>query len=570
MTSDLIGTSFAASPSPVQGASFTGVIAKFTDADKNTDPTQYAASINWGDGTSSQGMITTDPSGGFDVSGTHTFAQAGPIRITAQVGDTDGDAVSVSTTNVVAQAPLASFGVSIRPTKNRVVSKATVAAFVDSDPSLKASAFSATINWGDGQSSAGTIVVDKPIDGFRITGSHKYKSSGSFTVSTSIQQGPAGLSSTFTETNLISDGAVAADHVNPSFVNPWGLVAPKPSAFWDTNNGTGTSSVFDASGNVNTSLPIVTIPPPAGGTGPSAPSGIVNNTTKAFVVSDGTSSGPASFIFATEDGTISGWNPQVATNGSPPPSVNAVLEVDNSSSGAVYKGLAILNVPAGSSLAAGQYLFATNFHSGNLDVFDSSFKPVTLPAGAFEDPTIPAGFAPFGIQTIGGNLFVTYAKQDGEQHDDVAGPGNGYVDVYSSTGALLMRLGGTTTQPELNSPWGVIQAPANFGAFSNDILVGNFGDSHISAFDPVTGAFLGQLTNTQGQPLTLDGNSSGDSKGLWGIFDFSGGTGSSADTLYFATGFNDESDGLFGALTPTQVATTIANTSVTAGRPRGK
>jgi uncharacterized protein (TIGR03118 family) len=570
MSSNLIGSSFPIAPSPVKGVPFTGVVARITDADKNTDPGQYAASIQWGDGKASRGIITADPSGGFDVSGTHTFANAGPFRITAQVGDTDGDVVSVSTTNIVAQAPITAAGVAVHPTRGGVVSRVTVASFVDPDSSLKPSSFSATIDWGDGTVSKGTIVAARAKHSFKVLGSHTYKKSGTFSVSTAIQQGSAVVSSSFTATNLISDGAVAADHIDPSFVNPWGLVAPNPGAFWDSNNGTGTSTVFSAPGNVSMALPVVTVPPPAGSTDSSTPTGIVNNQSKGFVVSDGTTSGPAAFIYSTEDGTIAGWNPRVATNGSSPPSVHAVLAVDNSGSGAVYKGLTILNVPAGSSLAAGQYLFATNFHSGALDAFDSAFKPVTLPAGAFEDATIPAGYAPFGIQAIGGDLYVTYAKQNSEKHDDVAGAGNGFVDVYSASGLLLMRLGGTTRQAELNSPWGLIQAPSAFGRFSNDLLVGNFGDSHVSAFDPVTGAFLGQLTNSQERPLTLDGGFSGpDSKGLWGLFDFGSGTGSPS-TVYFNSGFNDEGDGVFGTLTPTEVATATADTRVSVVLKRGR
>ncbi len=453
-------------------------------------------------------------------------------------------------------------GVPVRAPKGGAVSRATVATFVDSDASLKASAFSATIDWGDGTVSKGTIVAAKAKHTFKVVGSHKYKASGSFSVSTTIQQGSAVVSSSFTATNLISDGAVPADHLDADLVNPWGLVAPNPGDFRDGNNGTGTATVFSAQGNVSTGLPVVTIPPPAGSTDPSTPTGVVSNQSKGFVVSDGTTSGPAAFIYATEDGTISGWNPRVATNGSSPPSVRAVLAVDNSSTGAVYKGLTIFNVPAGSPIPAGQYLFATNFHSGAIDAFDSSFKPVALPAGTFQDSTIPVGYAPVGIQTIGGDLYVTYAKQDDDKHDDVAGAGNGFVDVYSASGLLLMRLGGMTRQAELNSPWGLIQAPSDFGHFSNDILVGNFGDSHVSAFDPLTGAFLGQLTNSQGKPLTLDGGFSGpDSKGLWGIFAFSSGTGSPS-TVYFTSGFNDEGDGVFGTLTPTEVATATAGARV--------
>lgn len=303
------------------------------------------------------------------------------------------------------------------------------------------------------------------------------------------------------------------------------------------------------------------VPPPTGAAGPSAPSGIVSNSTSSFVVSQGSASGPAAFIFVTEDGTISGWNPKVGGTGAGP-STNAVLAVDNSATGAVYKGVAILNVPTGTALAAGPTLFVTNFHAGTIEAYSSSFAAENLPAGAFTDPAIPAGFAPIGIQTIGGNLYVTYAKQDSAKHDDVAGAGNGYVDVYSPTGVLLQRLGGGGSQPELNSPWGVVTAPASFGPFSNAILVGNFGDSHINVFNPTTGAFLGQLDGQNGEPLVMNGGFQGtDSKGLWALLDFPTGTGP-AGTLYFTAGLNDESDGLFGTLTYTQVAMATASSTV--------
>jgi uncharacterized protein (TIGR03118 family) len=227
----------------------------------------------------------------------------------------------------------------------------------------------------------------------------------------------------------------------------------------------------------------------------------------------------------------------------------------------VYKGLTTVTFSGtGGALPAGQYLFATNFRSGNIDVFDSQFNPVSLPAGAFKDPSLPAGYAPFGIQAIGNLVYVTYAKQDAAKHDDVAGVGNGYVDVYSLSGNRVMRLGGMGVQPELNSPWAVVKAPATFGAFANDILVGNFGDSHISAFNPVTGAFLGQLSDAQGHPLVLAGGEQGaDTKGLWGL-SFGNGNGSgSTNTLYFNTGFNDEGDGLFGSLTPSSIASASAS-----------
>ncbi|MGO9464210.1 MAG: TIGR03118 family protein [Isosphaeraceae bacterium] len=562
MASDLIGISAPISPMPVEGAPFTAVVARFTDADGNTDAAQYAASINWGNGRVTRGSIVADPKGGFDVIGSYTYARTGVFRITAQIGDTDGDSVSVSTSNVVTEAAITATGTTIHPTRLQSLLNVVVATFTDADHSLKASDFSATINWGDGQTSPGAIVVDRAIGGFEVLGAHKYRVMGTFSVDTTIRQGKAAINTYYASSNLISDGAVAADHVNPNLVNPWGLAAPNPGDFWDGNNGVGTSSLFDSAGNVNTGLPFVTIPPPAGSTGTSAPSGVVFNGGGSFAITNGTTSGSSIFLFATEDGTISGWNPKVSTNGSSP-SNQAFLAVDDSASGAVFKGLTILTVPAGSALPAGRYLFATDFHNGVIDAFDQNFNPVTLPAGAFHDPAIPAGFAPFGIQSVGGNLYVTYAKQDPAKHDDVAGPGNGFVDVYSPSGALLERLGGGGTQLELNSPWGVTVAPADFGQFSNDILVGNFGDSHINAFDPTTGKFLGQLTDATGKPLDQDGGVPGsDSKGLWSVFGFPAATGNPSNSIFFTSGFNDENDGLFGSLTAVQVAMASAGSSV--------
>ena len=216
--------------------------------------------------------------------------------------------------------------------------------------------------------------------------------------------------------------------------------------------------------------------------------------------------------------------------------------------GAVYKGL------AQASINGATRLYATNFRSGKVDVFDSSFNPVTadkLAPGAFTDSHIPAGFAPFGIQTINGNLYVTYAKQDAAHHDDVEGVGNGFVDVYDPNGKLLQRV---AAQGKLDSPWGETVAPAGFGRFSGALLVGNFGNSHVNAFDLRTGKFLGQLTGTNGKPLVLNGGfqntNPNDTKGLWGITFDNGVPAGNTNTLYFTSGINDEADGLFGNVTP--------------------
>jgi hypothetical protein len=238
--------------------------------------------------------------------------------------------------------------------------------------------------------------------------------------------------------------------------------------------------------------------------------------------------------------------------------------VNSSPSGAVYKGITI------GTVGGADFLYVTNFNSGKVEVYDSTFTPHTFSATQFTDSNLPAGYAPFGIQAIGGNIDVTYALQNAQKHDDVAGPGNGFVDVYSPSGVLMQRLGGGGLQPELNSPWGIALAPSNFGKFSNDLLVGNFGDSHVSAFDPTSGAFLGQLADAQGHPLALLGGFKGSSvKGLWGLRFGNGGTAGPTNTLFFASGINDEMDGLYGALTANSVSTASASSVVGVSEENG-
>jgi uncharacterized protein (TIGR03118 family) len=234
----------------------------------------------------------------------------------------------------------------------------------------------------------------------------------------------------------------------------------------------------------------------------------------------------AVFLFATEDGTISAWAPGLSPND------QAVLAVDSSgaSPSAVYKGL-VFGVNA-----SGVFLFATNFRAGRIDVFDHTYHSAVTD-GTFTDPNIPAGFAPFGIQNINGDLFVTYAKQDSRQHDDVAGKGNGFVDVFDTEGHLLRRF---ASRGDLNSPWGVARASYAFGGFSGDILVGNFGDGRINVFDS-DGNSLGQLQDAKGKKIAIDG--------LWTLT-LGGGAKSSSDTLFFTAGPNGETDGLFGTITP--------------------
>ncbi len=570
LASALVASSAPLAALPVEGKSFTGVVAKFTDADKNTDLTQYSAVINWGDGHTSTGTISADATAGFDVAGTHTYALKGVYRIAVKIDDKDGASATANTSNIVTDAALTATSVGITATKGMALKNVVVANFTDANPQGRLAGYVATIAWGDGTSSAGTVVA-KPGGGFKVLGSHTYNKIGAFTVGVSIRDGGAGPVATqaYAMENLISDGKVAADHTNSTLVNPWGLVASTTSPFWDTNNGSGNSILFDGAGNQITAIPQVVVPPPTGAGGASAPTGIVFNNTAAnptaFLVSNGTASAPAVFIFATEDGTIAGWNPGISSNNTAP-STQSFFGVDNSASGAVYKGLAEMTIPAGSALATGPYLFATNFHSGQIDVFDQNFHAATLPAGAFHDPLIPAGYAPFGIQALNGNIYVTYALQDANKHDDVAGAGHGYVDVFNANGYLIQRLGGPGAQPELNSPWGMTMAPQGFGKFSGDILVGNFGDSHVNAFNPTTGAFLGQLVNAQNQPLVLDGGLAF-SKGLWGLAFGNGGAAGPKTTLFFTSGINGEADGLFGSVTPVTISTTAAASTANVKAP---
>lgn len=338
---------------------------------------------------------------------------------------------------------------------------------------------------------------------------------------------PATARAQYKQVNLVSDGAVPAAVIDPSLVNPWGISFSATSPFWISDNGAGVSTLYKGDG---TKIPLtVTIPGPTGSPSGfvSAPTGQVENGSRSFQVKSGD---PAIFIFATEDGTISGWNP--AAN-----PTTAILKVDNSTLGAVYKGLA-----RGNAFSSGRVLYATDFHNARINVFDEKFKPITV-AGGFVDPGVPAGYAPFGIRNIGNYLYVTYAVQNAAAHDDVAGPGNGLVDIFDQDGFLIKRL---VSNGVLNSPWGLAQAPANFGIFSNMLLVGNFGDGRINVFDPASGDYMGAIDDMLGNPITLEG--------LWAITFGSGTAAGATNKLYFTSGpgnppgsgMNIESHGLVG------------------------
>jgi len=321
-------------------------------------------------------------------------------------------------------------------------------------------------------------------------------------------------------TRLVSDRTGVAEHQDPNLVNAWGLVAGPSTPWWVANNGTDTSTLYDGAGN-----PIPLVVKVAG-----APTGTVFNGGSGFVVSHEGAPGPSLFLFATENGTIRGWSPAVPP---PAPSGQSFKVVDRSGRGAIYKGLAIASTPSGDRL------YATDFHNARVDVFDESFNLVTM-AGAFRDPELPSGYAPFGIQAIRGNIFVTYAKQDADAEDDVAGAGFGFVDRYSKQGELLQRV---ASRDVLDAPWGLAMAPDRFGEFGGDLLVGNFGDGTINAFQRESDGdfeFDGTLQRRNGTVMSI--------QGLWALRFGNGDAAGPRTSLFFTAGPNDEQHGLFGKI----------------------
>ena len=313
----------------------------------------------------------------------------------------------------------------------------------------------------------------------------------------------------------------AASNVDPNLVNAWGLSRSSGSPWWISDNGTGLSTLYNAAGTPQ-SL-VVTIPGAKEGA-KSAPTGTVfNYTTDGFQVMPGFK---AIFLFVTEDGTIAGWNP-----GIPGKATTAVI-AKNRSGRAVYKGCTL------ATTRFGTFLYVTNFKTGRIEVYDSGFHRIPGLFN-FHDQRLPRGFAPFNIQNVGGNLVVTYAKQQEGSDDEAHGPGLGRVDIFNPFGRLLARL---DHGPFLNAPWGVTEASSDFGAFSHRLLIGNFGDGKIHAFNAVSGDFEGTLRDSAGAALTIDG--------LWALSFGNNGTAGSAIELYFTAGPNDENDGLFGKIVP--------------------
>jgi uncharacterized protein (TIGR03118 family) len=337
----------------------------------------------------------------------------------------------------------------------------------------------------------------------------------------------------YVQTNLVSDLKGLAQLQDANLKNPWGLALGPTTPVWVSDNATGVATLYSIPAGGTSVSPVaflktVTVPGPRPATGDgSSPTGQVFNPTPGFVVTSSSGSGPAPFIFDSESGRITAWNPMAD------PIVGGMStgQVEYSSPTAVYKGLTI------ATGSEGTFLYASNFHDGTVDVFNSQFQLQTNFGGGFKDPFLPPGYAPFGIQVIHDLIYVSYAKQNSLQHDDVAGPGHGFIDIYTLDGYLLKRL---ASRGALNSPWGMALAPATgFGRFSAKLLVGNFGDGRINVFDPFSGRFLGQLQGEHGRPITIDG--------LWALKPGTASTGGTS-TVLFSAGLNGEQDGLLGSI----------------------
>jgi uncharacterized protein (TIGR03118 family) len=352
----------------------------------------------------------------------------------------------------------------------------------------------------------------------------------------SSSMGPTQTPPGYADHALVSDTtSISAMHTDANLVNPWGIVFNPQGFVWVANNETATVTLYDGNG-VPQSL-VVAIP--AGASGPAAPTGIVFNGSTAFSVSVGALSGISEFIFASEGGTISAWSQTVDMT-------HAVTVYDGASVGAVYKGLAI-----GEDSVGNKFLYAADFHNAKVDVFNGTFTKVTA-AGGFVDASVPAGYAPFGIQNIPGSdgsahIYVSYAKQ-GSGILEIVGAGFGYLAVFDATGTLITHL---VSGGALNAPWGMAIAPSTFGTLSGDLLVGNLGDGTINAYDPATGASKGAMTLRAGGAVQIPG--------LWGIAFGNGLNSEPTNTLFYAAGPNGQTDGLYGRIDFDTASTTMPN-----------
>jgi uncharacterized protein (TIGR03118 family) len=322
------------------------------------------------------------------------------------------------------------------------------------------------------------------------------------------------------QTNLVSDQTGHAPLVDPSLVNPWGMSYGPATPVWVSDNGQDVSTLYSGAATPPSfAKASLTVSIPGG-----EPTGqVFNSSTTDFVVTSGAASGPAKFIFDSEAGWISGWNPNV------PAAMSTQATPAKQIPKAVFKGLAL------ASVNGANFLYATDFHHARIDVFDSTFG-LQHWSGAFHDKSIPGGYAPFNIQLLNGNLYVTYARQDPAKHDDVPGKGHGFVDVFTTGGKLVKRL---VSKGSLDSPWGLAIAPSSWGELAGSLLVGNFGNGQIHAYDAMTGAPLGALRDGDGNLIVIDG--------LWGLMPGNG-VAATTQSVIFSAGPDGEMHGLVGVL----------------------
>jgi uncharacterized protein (TIGR03118 family) len=389
--------------------------------------------------------------------------------------------------------------------------------------------------WNGAEPTGGNTVVTPTAAGtdtYTLTctsgGSSAYGGAASSTKSVTLTVNAA---TAFVAKNLVADTASGTVTVDANLVNPWGI-AFGPGPAWVANNHSETSTLYDGAGvpqPAGTPL-VVNLPAGAGGA-TFDPTGIVFNSTADFVVTSGTKSAAALFIYVGEGGMIAGWSKDVDPG-------NAIAMYADAA-GAVYKGVTLANN------GAGNFLYATDFHNNKVDVFDAHFakQPSSATSFNFKDPALPAGYAPFGIQALkngaGGavQIYVTYAKQLGpDNHDNANGAGLGLIDIYDANGVLLKTL---VTAGRLNAPWGIALAPADFGTLSNTLLVGNFGDGTINGYDASNGQFMGTVSTANGAFA---------SPGLWGIAFGNDAASQPHNTLFFAAGPNDEANGSYGRI----------------------
>jgi uncharacterized protein (TIGR03118 family) len=345
-------------------------------------------------------------------------------------------------------------------------------------------------------------------------------------VAANVYAQSASPSQHYKQTNLISDTPGVAAVTDPNLVNPWGLSRSSSSPWWVSDNGMGVATLYSGTGSV--APLVVTVPPSEVNSGQTGtPTGTVFNGGTGFEIKKGF---PAVFLFVTEDGTVSGWNPKVD-------STHAVTKIDQKGK-SVFKGatMATVNVPF---LGPQNFLYVADFRKGRVQIYDSNFHHVPNMEELFDDDSLPPGFAPFNVQNIGGNIYVGFAMQDSDKHDEVDGAGLGYVDIFSPEGRLLRRL---QHGPWFNAPWGLVQASGDFGENSHDILVGQFGSGEILAFNSVTGRFKGRLHDASNAVIKIDG--------LWGLGFGNEDKAGPATTLFFSAGTDHEQHGLFGTITP--------------------